>query len=257
MGTFAEFEDVLELPQAHVRLLEALIATGPEGAEAFGKWVESVDFDKLDYASLRLVPAAFLRYREDPCCGPYRGRMKGIYRYFLFRTNLVASEAHRALTALVEAGIEVIVFKGLSIALRYHGNLALRPMADADVLVRPRDVQKAEAILAELGWRYRYSAAKKERDIHSHDYLSATHSGFDLHWYALPESARPGIDDGVWERAEVYPWQGLSVRVMSPEDTVLVSTVNGFRDPDSMRNEWVFDVVRILRSSPRFDWHRH
>ncbi len=227
-----------------------------KGREAFRRWVESVDFDKLDYPSLRLIPGLFNRYGSDPLCEPYRGRMQGIYRYFMFHTNLVAADARRSVAALTEAGIESLLFKGIVLAVRYYGNLALRPMDDVDVLVRREDVPKAEAVLGDLGWRYRYDERQKKFDIHSHDYVNSRKSGFDLHWYTLYETPVDGIDEGVWARAELADWNGVPARWMGREDMALTSMVNGLRDLDTMRFEWILDVATIVSDRLGFDWKK-
>ncbi len=254
MSLLTHFEDVPELDPTHRWLVEALLFESPRNAESFQRWVESVDFDKLDRGSLRLVPALYDRFREDPLCGPYLGRMKGIYRFFMFRTNLLAADARRAVEALAATGLELLLFKGINLALRYHGNLALRPMDDVDILVRPEDIPKAEAVLLAQGWRYRYADSKKPRDIHSHDYINANQRGFDMHWYTLYESPTEAIDQGVWERAEQAEWQGIPVRWMGREDTVLVAMVNGLREPEAMRFEWILDVAQVITARPGFDW---
>jgi hypothetical protein len=256
MNLFTRFEDVPQLPALHQCLLDALL--GPDGpaVEAFARWARQVDFDLLDYSSLRLVPALYERYRQHPACEPYRARMKGIYRYFLFRSNIVAADARRAVAALAAGGIEALPFKGVALALRHHGSLALRPMADVDVLIRHADRARAQQILREQGWTYRYSPERMAQDVHSHDYINAARSGFDLHWYALLESPVPGIDEGLWQRAVPGDWQGLPVRWMGCEDLVLTTMVNGLRDRLAMRFEWIVDVARVVRDTPGFDWAR-
>lgn len=234
-------------------LLDALLAPSPQASEAFEKWVTHVDFDALDYSSLRLVPALYERYRNDPTCAPYRARMKGIYRYFLFRTHLVVADARRTLAALTSAGIEAMPFKGLALALQHHGNLALRPMADVDVLIHPEHLERARTVLEATGWTYRYAPERLSRDVHSHDYRNEQ-SGFDLHWYALHESPVPGIDHGLWKRASHESWQDIPLRWMAREDLVFVTLVNGMREPDIMRFEWIVDIVRIVGKDAGFDW---
>lgn len=254
MSLFSRFDDTPELPPAQQWVLDALLAPGPEAADAFARWARLVDFDALDYSSLRLVPALFERYRDDPACEPYRARMKGIYRYFLFRTNLVAADARKVMAALAAEGVDAMPFKGIALALRHHGNLALRPMADADVLVHKRDLARAQAILQALGWQYRYAPERMAHDVHSHDYVNAAKSGFDLHWYALHESPVPDIDEGLWQRAGRGVWQGLPVRWMGREDLVLAALVNGMREREAMRFEWVVDVARVVGDGAPFDW---
>lgn len=254
MTLLPHFEDVPPTSPTQRHLLHALLAESPQDRSALLRWVEQVDFERLDYASLRLVPALFKRFGGDVLCEPYHGRMKGIYRYFHYRTSLIAADAHKAIRALMASGVDVLVFKGLAIALKYHKNLAVRPMGDVDILIRREDMEMAEEILGGLGWTYRYAPAKKLRDVHSHDYINAHKSGLDLHWYVLSESPLPGIDDGLWERSEIVEWEGLRTRVLGREDLVLIAMLNAMREPDAMHCEWIFDAVAIIGERPGFDW---
>lgn len=254
MSIFNYFEDIPTISPTHQWLIEALISDAPKDRSSLKKWVSAVDFEALEYASFRMIPALFTKYHDDPLCDPYRGRMKGIYRYFLFRASMLAADSRAAVKALSGAGIKTILFKGMAVALKYYGNPALRPMGDVDVLVHPEDVSRAEGVLQELGWKYRYSETKKKRDVHSHDYINANKNGFDLHWFALYESPVQGIDEGLWERAEHTKWEDIPVQVMGREDLILIAMINGRRGPESGRHEWIYDSVQIIRSSPHFDW---
>lgn len=248
------FDDVSPMPRNQQLLLGALLAEPPRDQASLEGWIEEIDFDRLDYASLRLVPALFKRFSGNPACEPYRARMKGIYRYFHYRTNLLAADARKTMQALTAAGVEWVVFKGLAIALRYHRDIAIRPMGDVDILIRREDLGKAEGILQALGWKYRYAQAKKPHDLHSHDYINGNKSGLDLHWHSLHESPVAGIDDVLWQRTETLMWQGLSMRIMGREDLVLTAMINGMREPESMYCGWIFDVAAIVRERPGFDW---
>lgn len=255
MTLISRFEDVPPISVSQRKLLRALLVDAPQCRDAFREWVAQVDFDGLDYASLRLVPGLFARFGDDALSEPYRARMKGIYRHFHYRASLIAADVRPAIEALMAAGIDLMVFKGLAIALKYHATLALRPMGDVDILIRREHLDTAERILAGLGWHDRYAAAKKMRGIHSYDYTNARKSGLDVHWYALYESPHPGIDEAVWARSEFIDWQGLRVRVPAREDLVFLVMINAMRAVDDMHCQWVFDVATIIGAQDGFDWN--
>ncbi len=232
-------------------LLEALICDDQQSRAAFEKWQHQVDFDTLDYSSYRLIPALFRKFADDPLCTTHHSRMKGIYRYFFYRNNMLAQQAHQAISALLESGIDLLIFKGLALGLRHYDKLALRPMGDVDVLIRPDDVQPAETILNQLGWRYRYEAEDKLVDWHSHDYINDSNNGFDLHWNALVESGGKDCDQAIWKRAETMVWLGQEVRLMRPEDLALMAIINGIRDKHLL---WIYDLAVILKNTRAFNW---
>ncbi|MDQ2079014.1 nucleotidyltransferase family protein [Xanthobacteraceae bacterium Astr-EGSB] len=255
MRLFADFEDRPPLRHEQELLLRAVLASKAEGRDALARWIAETDFDTLDPASFRLVPALFARWGADAAAALHHGRMKGIYRYFLFRSSLVAAAARPVLAAFAAAGVEALAIKGLALGLRYHKNVALRPMSDVDVLIRHADLAEADAVLRTHGWRYRYGAAKKLRDIHSHDYVDDRSSGFDLHWFALPESAAEGADGGFWSRAETIDWQGQPLRMPAREDLALIAMVNAIREADAMHCVWIYDVAALIADAPRFNWN--
>jgi hypothetical protein len=251
---FAEFESRPSFRREQELLLHALLAPEAEARDALARWVAETDFDSLDPASFRLMPALFARWGNDPASEPHQGRLKGIYRYSLFRANVVAAAGRRVLEAFRKAGIEAVAIKGIALGVRYYRNLALRPMSDVDVLVRRADVAAAEAVLGDCGWSYRYDAARKPHDVHSYDYVDGRGSGFDLHWFSLLESVGDGSDDGVWARAETMDWHGMPLLVPAREDLALIAMVNGMREGEGMRGMWVHDLAVLITDAPDFDW---
>ena len=249
---FEEANDYQIEPQQKL-MLEALILPAPLDKESFAQWLAEIDLDAMDYPTLRLCSPLLEKFGGALAGTPYYERLKGIYRYFHFRSNLIASAGRRAVLGMLDAGIDVVLFKGIAISLKYHGNIAIRPMADIDVLVRREHLPQAEQVLRQYGYRYINPEEKKSTDVHAHQYINADSSSFDLHWYSLYESPHTGIDDGIWERAEFLDWDGLVVKVMSPEDLLLTSMVNGLRDYP-MRPHWIHDVARIVDSEPVIPW---
>jgi ABC-2 type transport system permease protein/lipopolysaccharide transport system permease protein len=234
-------------------MLESLILPAPLDKESFSRWLAEIDLDAMDYPTLRLCSPLFKKFGGVLAGTPYYERLKGIYRYFHFRSNLVASAGRRAVMGMLDAKIDVVLFKGIAISLKYHGNTAIRPMTDMDVLIRRESLQQAEEVLRQHGYRYINPEKKKSTDVHAHQYINADYSSFDLHWYSLCESPHAGIDDGIWERAEFSDWGGRVVKVMSPEDLLLTGIVNGVRDYP-IRPHWIHDVATIVDSEPVIPW---
>ena len=59
-------------------------------------------------------------------------------RATLVRNLSLADELLSILGVLEDGGIDAMPVKGLAVAERYYGSLALRPSADIDVLIHPR-----------------------------------------------------------------------------------------------------------------------
>ena len=252
LAVLDESEQFLTLTQK--RMLDALLGEGAVSDVAVRDWAAAVDIDALDAASYRLVPALCARAGSNPALQPLHGRMKGIYRYYFYRNNRFLTYVERVFSALVAAGIDFIVFKGTSTLLQYYRSAALRSFGDCDILVQRRDKERAEEVLVTCGLSYRYDAEHKLRDRHSHDFVDAAENGFDLHWYSLLECCEEGIDDGLWSRSHHIEWKSLRLRVLAPEDELLVAGMNGIREPMNARLDWIYDASLILKATPDFDW---
>jgi hypothetical protein len=135
-------------------------------------------------------------------------------------------ELHRVLSALREAGIQVLVLKGAHLAQAVYRDLALRSMKDADILVRLADLERAEACLAGLGYQLFTESADRtwyaRNHFHFHYLLPDSGVRVELHWGLVPPGSTIQLDlTGLWERSEQAIIAGIQVRVLSPEDHLL------------------------------------
>src|SRR3989338_3864812 len=140
MNILELIDEMYEIEPQQRLMLKALIHGGKPGREYFEYWRSSVDFESMDYSTLRLVPALLYKYGDMLDDSPHLGRMQGICRYFIFRNSLIFAEGRRIVARLIAEGIDVLLFKGIAISLKYYSNRNLRPMADIDVLVHPGNV---------------------------------------------------------------------------------------------------------------------
>ena len=82
-----------------------------------------------------------------------RARLNGIVRHLWTKLRLALDNAAPALQALREAGVDVLVLKGMALAALDMHNLKGRIAHDIDILVPPAKVAPALAILDGGGWR--------------------------------------------------------------------------------------------------------
>jgi hypothetical protein len=130
---------------------------------------------------------------------------------------------HAILQALREHQIDVIVLKGAYLAQVVYGNVALRPMGDVDILVRPEALDRVAELLDGLD----YVPALKStvgNEPQSHDLFihPAGIPDLEVHWTLVNPVAPYRIDlDGLWARASASTVAGVPVQVLSPVDTIL------------------------------------
>lgn len=126
-------------------------------------------------------------------------------------------EIEKVLSGLSDADIPVIVLKGLVIRDLYP-HPYLRTMADADLLVRPEDMESAGNVLVEMGYN-------KGPMIEKHtDYSHASLPHIELHRKLLAElqfSYDGDFEEAVWSRAATVHIGGTEVLSLCPKDKVL------------------------------------
>jgi len=144
-----------------------------------------------------------------------------------FRMARLEQRLTETLAALRGAGIEVMLLKGAGLATTVYGSIAERPMADLDLMVRPRDGAKAWEVVRRTGWRPE-SPVTIEGLYDEHQHYpplldeGGTTLGLDLHTSLL--SAGHPFDlplDEVWRRAVPVPSRGDGVYVLDGATQVL------------------------------------
>ena len=83
---------------------------------------------------------------------PIMDQLHNIYYSNLARNLLLYDESSRVLKYFEEKGILVVAVKGIVLAELVYKNVALRPMADVDLLVQKRDLSEITKTLFKLGF---------------------------------------------------------------------------------------------------------
>ncbi|WP_420631504.1 nucleotidyltransferase family protein [Candidatus Leptofilum sp.] len=111
------------------------------------------------------LPWLAVRVREEKVEIPkeVNGRLQAISRASRERTRRMLDSCTEILAAFQQAGIEVLLLKGAVLAPLYYPDPFLRPLADLDLLIRPKDVVASrEIMLKKLGYRYYSRSAEDE-----------------------------------------------------------------------------------------------
>jgi Uncharacterised nucleotidyltransferase len=163
------------------------------------------------------------------------------------RTLLLTAELLRLLDIFEAASIPLVPFKGPALAWSLYETPALREMSDLDVLVRPRDANRAIGLLRSHGYRPRFScvdrrffAADREMHFDREDGQVAV----DLHWGLLPRFF-PLDASAFFERLAPVPIAGRQVLTLCPEDLLLFLCVHGSKHGWTWLG-WLCDVARLI-----------
>lgn len=122
------------------------------------------------------------------------------------------------------AGIPVIPLKGMYLAQHVYQDIALREMSDVDVLVRKKDLDAFESILAASGFMpmQQNKIPFLERGRHLRYVIDESGLLVEVHWDLMDPGDDVQIDiEALWERSKPLGYPGGCIRALSPEDLLL------------------------------------
>lgn len=163
-------------------------------------------------------------------------------------------------------GLAVAPLKGACLAEAVYGDIALRPMADIDLLVRPEDLGRATGILRGIGYEPERDVEAAAQQAMFQDMPPLVKSGaapIEVHWTLVTPRCGVRIDgrrlDELWVRTVPAMIAGEPARVLSPEDLLLhlclhVSVHHRF---DGVGLRPFADIAAVARHHARtLDWDR-
>lgn len=141
--------------------------------------------------------------------------------------NLVLAGELAALARYFRAReIPVVPLKGIVLAEAVYGHIGLRPMCDLDLLVRREDVGRAVSAITELGFSVESPVPtsggdfERRRDVRLSRVVHGNPVWIELHWKFKDTFFRLR-EDLLWQHLSDFRWQGESLRILSPEATLV------------------------------------
>ena len=238
-------------------LLKACLAPKAEPA-LFSLWRNSIDFEtELGGGAFRLLPLLYYRYRNICPDDELMARLKGIYRNSWSKNNILIYAADPALRILLENNLRVILLKGLPLAFGYYKNLALRPMADVDLLIPHQQREEAVNLLVKNGYRIKEDAPLHYiyRALRSVT-LVKEQIEIDLHWSPLMESFGLQREELFWGHTVQIEVGDLVLETLDATGHFFHTIIHGFKRNPEPPIRWIADSVIIYKQSNDIDWSR-
>lgn len=185
-------------------------------------------------------------------------QLKAASRAAGIRSLQLSAELIRVLGALQIEGILALPYKGPVVAVQAYGDLALREFEDLDIIVRQRDMARANEVLRALNYQsrspwlfdsaalvpgeYKYVDAGRRLIVELHTELTLRH---------FPVA--PDFDKMIQRFTDVSIG-GHRVHTFGAEDTLVLLCVHGSKDFWE-RISWVADVSEFTQRVD-LDWPR-
>lgn len=185
------------------------------------------------------------------------------YLQTLINNRRMQTLVEEAVGALHAEGIGVIALKGLALARRYYGDVALRPMTDIDLLVRREEAPRAIAALRRLGYRA-IDGMGSPSGFYSFTsgvvaYARPRPPTIEVHWELFGRQAyRPALPGAeVWARAQQIRLFDRSALYLHPRDELWYLCVHAAIEHQLERLIWLVDIAELVDALPAdWDWQR-
>lgn len=203
--------------------------SAPELQSALGK---NLDWTYLSGVALQsgIIPFLYDRIKKlgmgDSLPPQVKREWKLIYHGAGLRNALLHGELKRVLVSFRDAGIPLIVLKGAALSAEVYGNVALRQMADIDLLVREQDLDRAAGELSALGYAPVEGYSEQWYRRHHHHLVPYLHRAkgvtVEIHRNIVSMESPFNLDiRAIWDRARHVDIQGVDALVLSPEDLII------------------------------------
>jgi hypothetical protein len=214
---------------ARERLLQGLRGEGVAGLSE-ADWDEVIELAQKHGVAPLLHRNLKARYADLQVPEAIQSRLRDTYRATGIRNTRIFAQLNGILKGFRAAGIDVVVLKGAHLAELVYEEVALRPMADVDLLVRPGDLRAATQLLRSMGYEQSGHDATRERapqePIPENMEVDAFRKPggllLDLHYAIIIPKRMEKVEIAeLWGRAQAVRIGGAEAYVLSPEDLLL------------------------------------
>ena len=246
-------------PTHHEELLLTAALARPEAAVAAWKEVRpGLDIETMTTEGMTLLPLVYGNLTRAGHDDPDLPRLKGVYRHTWARNNFLLGELSRSVADLRHNGVGAIALKGVALLLLYYPDVATRPMADVDILVRPRDIGTALEVLgAARAVTDQLGDGRLPRFLHGVEVQTESGMKIDVHWRLTDYDSGDRSLDEIWRRAIPVRIGDAPALALGPEQLLLHVCSHGMTAVPTRTLRWIADCVMVINGTPRpVDWTR-
>jgi len=168
-------------------------------------------------------------------------------------------EMFRILEQLKSRNVDAIPYKGPVLAELLYGSITARQYNDIDILIRPRDVHAAVAVLHQLGYKPAIELTPQQQRAYLRSGYEHTFDGeqgrnlVELQWNILPRFYSVDLKtDELFTRSRTTTFGAQEIRSLCPEDLMLVLCLHAAKH-GWVQLSWLADIA-VLAQRP-IDWN--
>ena len=101
-------------------LIRTIISERQETLKNLSEWLKNVDLENLDDGSYRLLPMIYRKIVQIKSPGvneDIKNKIKKVYNFYYSSNEQIINNAYGALKIIHEAGIDIMLIKGISMVL--------------------------------------------------------------------------------------------------------------------------------------------
>jgi hypothetical protein len=189
-------------------------------------------------------------------------KLREIVRQILRENLRMTGELMVLLRLFADRGVNVIPFKGPTLAALAYDDLGLREFGDLDLLIAKSDLMRAQELMLAQGYQpeIMLNATQSAVFADSCNVLAFTHSGkgitVELHWELSPGYLPFAPDPEQLRQRMVSSWPGgQEIMTLSPEDLLVYLCAHGAKHAWE-RLIWIADVAGLIHRHPSLDWNK-
>jgi len=177
------------------------------------------------------------------------------------RNSLLLRELAIVLNACQQRSVQVLVLKGAALAETVYKDIALRPMSDVDLLVKPAQLTKARQLLTDLGFvlmgvELHTGYTEEFRSEETWCKAGVVEVAIDLHWglfNRLYYQNRLSLD-WLWATAQPIQFDRATALTLGANAQILYLCAHLVLHHDGEGLLWCHDIAEIITLYPNLDW---
>lgn len=236
------------LEQTH--LIRAALLEGDQAKSAWQTWHQQIDIEQIDSSSYELLCQLHQNLINHQVSHPLQKRLTSVYKRHWYNNQLWLTQSQSVFQLFQQVGIQTLTIGDFSLAAKFYDQLHHRPINCLDLLLRPKDLQPAIAMLAQLKWQPHQKAyptglmlenpAKQRLYLHHHVF------------WAAPSGYRSQVP---WLTSKPFTVETISTSTLSPAEHLLFTAaqLNRYQQPYQIHR--LADAAQIVRScSDTINW---